>query len=104
MLCLHVFVFVTYFYAYNCFNEIINILAFMFIPLLLIPTEDEAGEVDIGKVGMSCGKMRWLLKDNQPVVIIFQVCLMVMLCLMLIDMLCSYYYHIMLLIFLLCFL
>ena len=36
-------------------NAILMIISYMFITLLCIPTEYEAGEVDIGKLDMVCG-------------------------------------------------
>ena len=36
-------------------NSIIIIILYIFLTLICIPTEDEAGEVGIGKVDMACG-------------------------------------------------
>ena len=39
----------------SIFNAKIILLLYMILTLLCIPTEDESGEVGIGKVDMACG-------------------------------------------------
>ena len=39
----------------SVFNTNLMLLFYMFITLICIPTEDEAGDVGIGKVDMVCG-------------------------------------------------